>query len=434
MKNILVKDKDGKLKILRNGKLIDPQDKSALGSQGAVMKSDEDLKLKKEVQQFEDVSKRQMNTEVVGYIEKQAQDILKKNNISLSDEGKQRHLVSLLVTSLRGVRNSFDTKQMLSRSVKDGGFGLDENQVSLIMTEVDKVAQDVPQKQKMMKKIITQSQGSDNQVVTKDKEQKTGIQKLRSSYEQESYTIHDTLKQKSSTSENKIADNTPPITLQEKREQDQTKVGVLTEKENKNEGDNGKANELQKTKPSKVVPQGKQVIQKSQVGRKKANLQTQTVHLKPPANPVLVKETADGTSMVDVVHPQKARAGYSGVQAQGSGTVDTRSQKLVGPIDELALMNLVDFRRISESLDQRMDKLLEKIQLLEERSYIDRIKGIQAWQASEVYSLYVEMGYTSLVEGKTLQEVISEREDSQQQVLTEKEFFAISNLNKQLNF
>lgn len=434
MKNILVKDKDGKLKILRNGKLIDPQDKSALGSQGASVKNDEEKKLKKEVQQFEDVSKRQINTEVVGYIEQQAQDILKKNNISLADEGKQRHLLSLLVTSLRGVRNSFDTKQMLSRSVKDGGFGLDEKQVSLIMAEVDKVAQDVPQKQKMMKKIISQSKGADNQVVAKDKQSKTGIQKLRSSYEQESYSIHDTLKQKSNASESNKAENTSPITLQEKRKQDQGTVDTKSNKQNIKEGDKTKADELHKAKPSKVVPQGKQVIQKSQIGRKKANLQTQTVHLKPPANPVLVKEKADGTSMVDVVHPQKARAGYSGVQAQGASTVDTRSQKLVGPIDELALMNLVDFRRISESLEQRMDKLLEKIQLLEERSYIDRIKGIQAWQASEVYSLYVEMGYTSLVEGKTLQEIISEREDSGQPALTEKEFFAISNLNKQLNF
>jgi len=110
------------------------------------------------------------------------------------------------------------------------------------------------------------------------------------------------------------------------------------------------------------------------------------------------------------------------------------SPKLVGPVEELARLNLVDWRRLSQDPEVRAGKIIDKINLLEEGGFEKKIAGIKAWQESEVYRLYLLMGNESVQLGQPMKEVIGSRRKAGQAYLEEAEFTAILGLNKKLRF
>ena len=112
---------------------------------------------------------------------------------------------------------------------------------------------------------------------------------------------------------------------------------------------------------------------------------------------------------------------------------DIRFQpKLVGPIEELRAMTLTDFRRLSPSPAQAIEKILEKIRLLEEESFVKKIQGIKAWQDSEISRLYIALGRASLEAKKPITQIISERAQASEPVLSAEELEAIFELNQKL--
>jgi hypothetical protein len=108
--------------------------------------------------------------------------------------------------------------------------------------------------------------------------------------------------------------------------------------------------------------------------------------------------------------------------------------KLTGPIEEIRSMTLTDFRRLASSPDQIIEKIIEKIELLEEESFSKKTQAIKAWKESEVYRLYLDLGDQSMEERKPISEVIAQRQQANQPVLTEQEIEAIIELNQKLRF
>jgi hypothetical protein len=108
--------------------------------------------------------------------------------------------------------------------------------------------------------------------------------------------------------------------------------------------------------------------------------------------------------------------------------------KLVGPLEELRNLNLVDFRRLAANPRLATAKIGEQINLLEQDSFAKRLAGIKAWRTSELYRLYLTIGQQSIKVGRLIKEVISERQKNNQPTLTEAEFEAIMDLNKSLRF
>ena len=84
--------------------------------------------------------------------------------------------------------------------------------------------------------------------------------------------------------------------------------------------------------------------------------------------------------------------------------------------------------------DDKLDKILDKISILEQDSYTKKSQGIEAWRRSETYKLYLALGAESMIEGKKIEEVVKEKEDKGESVLDGDEFSAISDLNKKLRF
>lgn len=107
---------------------------------------------------------------------------------------------------------------------------------------------------------------------------------------------------------------------------------------------------------------------------------------------------------------------------------------VVGPIDELKLLTIADFRRLDADPRRATARLREKIKLLEEDSYAKMVEGIQAWRLSPLNQLYLTIGQESLEKQKNVTDAIAERREAGKAALSEDEFEALLDLNKQLRF
>jgi hypothetical protein len=108
--------------------------------------------------------------------------------------------------------------------------------------------------------------------------------------------------------------------------------------------------------------------------------------------------------------------------------------KLVGPVEELREMTLVDFRRLSPDPRAAILKIREKINLLEKESITKKIAGIRAWQESEVPRLYLEISRESLTKGVPVNQVISILSSAGKSTLTNDEYQAVMELNRVLRY
>jgi hypothetical protein len=107
---------------------------------------------------------------------------------------------------------------------------------------------------------------------------------------------------------------------------------------------------------------------------------------------------------------------------------------LMGAVQELQSFDLVGFRRLGSTANERVQKIFDKINLLEQESYTKKAQGIAAWRDSEVYKLYLQLGTESMIAGQEVANFILERQSKNQNTLSIEEFSAISDLNKQLRF
>jgi hypothetical protein len=108
--------------------------------------------------------------------------------------------------------------------------------------------------------------------------------------------------------------------------------------------------------------------------------------------------------------------------------------KVMGPLDEIKYMDLINFRRLGKDPLNTAEKIKSKINLLEEEGYSKKLAGIKAWRLSPVNKLYLAIGHLSISANKSVDVIIEERKMKGQDYLTNQEFEAIMDLNKSLRF
>lgn len=106
--------------------------------------------------------------------------------------------------------------------------------------------------------------------------------------------------------------------------------------------------------------------------------------------------------------------------------------KLMGPLDELKYLDLDDFHRLGKNIQEMTAEIQEKVELLKEEDFVKGLDGIKAWRQSAVYKIYSEMGIDSIMTGKSIEQVIIDRQVQNKPTLTQSEFEAIMDLNKKL--
>jgi len=108
--------------------------------------------------------------------------------------------------------------------------------------------------------------------------------------------------------------------------------------------------------------------------------------------------------------------------------------RVMSPLDELKYLDLINFRRLDKDPSLAVNKIKNKISLLEEEGYGKRLEAIKLWRSSPLNRLYLEIGHLSISENKPVDVIIKERISQAGDYLTAAEFQAIMDLNKSLRF
>jgi len=109
-------------------------------------------------------------------------------------------------------------------------------------------------------------------------------------------------------------------------------------------------------------------------------------------------------------------------------------KRLVGPTQELARLTITDFRRLSKDPMQAGTKIQDKIDLLENRGYEMKVKGIQAWRESPLNRMYITLTERAVLGGVTIQEALEESQQAEGESLTDEELQVVMKLNAALRF
>lgn len=107
---------------------------------------------------------------------------------------------------------------------------------------------------------------------------------------------------------------------------------------------------------------------------------------------------------------------------------------VMSPIDELRAMDVIEFRRLSPDPLQASARLKDKIELLGEESVTKQAEGIQAFKESPLNMQYLDIGNESIASGESMETIIHRMSSQGTASLTETEFNAVADLNRQLRF
>ncbi|MDD5040014.1 MAG: hypothetical protein PHY34_02585 [Patescibacteria group bacterium] len=123
----------------------------------------------------------------------------------------------------------------------------------------------------------------------------------------------------------------------------------------------------------------------------------------------------------------------SSIEPDRPQMVDIRQpMHIVGPVEEIGEIDLKEFRRLGTNPQESAEKVLEKIDLLEEDSYQRRSEGVGAWKLAPVFKLYIDIGRESIDTNRSIEQILTRRAQENHPTLLMEEFLAINNLNSTL--
>lgn len=109
------------------------------------------------------------------------------------------------------------------------------------------------------------------------------------------------------------------------------------------------------------------------------------------------------------------------------------SSKTYGPAEEMRSMSLAEFRRMGQGATDSARRILEKFKHLQDESFRLWSEAVSGWRQSSVYQLYLDMGRQSLEENISIKDVIQRRATAGEPYLSEHEFSALADMNRQLH-
>ncbi|MFZ5391229.1 MAG: hypothetical protein ACOZAJ_03080 [Patescibacteria group bacterium] len=305
-----------------------------------------------------------------------AKEVVMTNNLSFKDEINARRFELLFVSRLKEVRSGIEVKESLMKPVVSGGLGLSE-------VVAEKVASIIESAKKNFESPIANRQSP----IAKSSSGKKEIDKL-------------------------IAAELP-VVLPKKP------IALPLSSQFK---------EPVKPVVNKIQPQVKPVKDavKEKLSDTEIDRQKVLQELARTAAAAAVSKTVSlPQDKTKPVFQPKPKPQLNDVRAPS---------KTLGPLDELRVLNLVDFRRLAPKPIEALRKIQGKIELIGETSIGKRIEAIRSWQSSEVYRNYLSLGRLSIEQGKPVSQIIAEQSQNGQPCLNEEEFQSIVDLNEKLRF
>ena len=341
--------------------------------------------------------------------------IIKTADLNFSSENLEKRFEKILDTYLRGVRTRVDVKHALMKNIGVGGMGMTGDEAEKILRiaekyKPDKGVQDIkspPRIRLIEDKALDISEIPediyiDSEEVSKEEENSLADDQIRDvGYDFSKLSSQDEEK-KANKEETKLLDDGDDMLLEEGEEEN---------------------------KPPEIKEEVSGVEQKEEI---KVNTIKQP-EKKTDETQIPVAEKKKEPEKKPTINMAESRR-----MAKSDGKLKMEDvkyvPKLLGPIDELREMDLVNFRRLAQIPAEIAEKIKEKLGFLEEESYKQRVAGIKAWRESPVNKLYLTIGQESIVNNKSVETIISERQNEGKDYLTNQEFEAIMTLNKDLRF
>ncbi len=142
-------------------------------------------------------------------------------------------------------------------------------------------------------------------------------------------------------------------------------------------------------------------------------------------------------AMIDADHPifpLAKKAPDAAVPPTKKSSDIKSAPRLLGPIDELRTMTIVDFRRLSDESSVRIQKIRSKMEVVATQGAREKMEALAAFEQSEPACVYRELLNQSLREGKSVAELCVPQEKGNDHALTADELSAISSFLQHIRY
>lgn len=352
-------------------------------------------------------------------IETKLDSIIRQIKINFGSELLAGRFRYILRTYLRGIRDKIDTREALIKPIDLGGLGFDLESTDNILAIVEKNGQ------KLSGEVAVKPPAK----ISLPEDKMSGDEAMPRLYKSAGvrdveYDFASLKKKGVETTELDLTHELPPPVPQvvSRKAEEQVKTS--------NKSSTFQPGTEHRSKDSFIAPQS-QSGTAGYSGKVRDKIKGLIFSSKSKISQAVYPKEADKASFPHGIAPQ------SRLSAQSSGKIKMEDikfePKIMGPIDELRYMNLVNFRRLNKDPFLAANKIKEKIDLLDEE-YSKMIEGIKAWRISPLNKLYLEMGSESIGSKKPINVIIEERKAAGKEYLTAREMEAIIELNRELRF
>lgn len=456
---ILVKDQDGNLKYFKDGKYFNIEEIERVTSNSQKSATVEnknqvvpkpmeknqplkptrslyDLDLKPdeddEPKQFEHLEPvRKQLDESVGQT---VATIVTDLKVNFTDEQTKRRFENLIASRLRDIRGDKELLYILTVPKNDGGMGLNDDRAKLVLAVIKKHLPSV-------KVPVIEPKKSDSVVQSGTLYEKQAPASMAKVDEQVSspenfqkMRVQPPMVAKQQSVEKPLINKTVSAPSEVKPEITREMVDQLISGE---KGDNI-IGDLVAKKPV-VQPISSSSAKELPINKPVAASEVKPEITKDVVDQIIAREKGDNIigdlvakkPAVQPVNPQPVRKSVLTNNLEQMSDVSA-GPRLYSPTDELRTMDLENLHRLGPDIDKQLATIKEKIEILKEESWRRGLEGINAWRSSVVYELYYDIGVESIMSGKSVADIIVDRQIQNRPTLTPGEFDAILKFNKTL--
>jgi|GEM_PF-1910900 hypothetical protein len=373
-----------------------------------------------------------------------AEEVIKKYNFSFKDEVKHRRFVQLFVSRLKDVRDIVELREALLKTGEAGGLGLDSDKADQVVKIIedekkiyelkikssvkpalaDRRAQPVAALEKLIKADAAQQAPA---LMLAAKVPTIPAVKLI-----DQPVVPKEISAPAVKPEVKITPAAPTVKSPQMINQELDRLRV--------EAHQRETQALASVKPA-IKPVPSQKTEEAKLKEWREEMLQEIAKVAPPVTPSTTDATGNVKVQISSVPGRetstsksqsaesKASSSEPKVEVRRPRVEDVKAPpRVLGPLEELKSLSLVDFRRLAATPTEALNKVKGKIDLIGEASLAKKLEAIKAWQNSIVYQLYLKLGRDSIEQGKTMATLQSET------TLTEQEFEAIADFNTKLRF
>jgi hypothetical protein len=423
------------------------------------------------IDKLEKVDKKEDPQELINQITKKenhdikvdavTKDIINKADVSLSSSYLHNRLHLVLRTYIKGVRDKISTRSALSRSGQEGGLSLDDNSIDKLLKLADeykksqesKIEKPKPKISEEAEKIdrleaLNENYNLKDSLKNKDKENDNEGDKEKAEIENKKNDLYEKLaikkeiappnpvvnkkKELSKIYNQDVDEESSKESLEDKKVELKDNEKQLVETKDDKQGEEGiekKADiDIKEAKNVQDKNSQKQKAPQEQVDSKKKSLEVNDEKQK-KVNSGL-KDSSQETRNLKANHLSQAPVS-SGKKSMQDIKV---SPRIMGPIDELRFFNLKNFRRLSPKPQEAFAKIKDKIDLLSQESYEKGVEAILAWKENPLNKLYYQISTESINQSKPISEVVKQRQEKDQDYLSNEELKALLSFNRSLMF